>query len=110
MKEKILEETTNTILSGVPLIATIGIIGGLMKMFGNNVDVEELMKEFVKGILEHYDNKIEEKEREIKRKDEDIENLRKEKQRLVEDIEDMNNGFHPCNRKRGPKKTTRKKK
>lgn len=83
-------------LSMIPSLAIMGEIGGLMKMslFGNDEKTpqklaEEMMAGAVRGILEHFEYKLDEQKREIERLIEGKQKLQDELDALKQPKEDL---------------------
>jgi uncharacterized protein YaaN involved in tellurite resistance len=71
--------------------ALIGLLGGMMKMFGNDEKTpqklaEEMMAGAIRGILEHFEYKIDELKRDNERKAEEIGQLKERAEQLQEMI------------------------
>jgi hypothetical protein len=74
---------TDLSLCMIPSLAVMGVIGGVMKMslFGNDEKTpqklaEEMMAGAVRGILEHFEYKLDDLKRDVERKSEEIGKLK----------------------------------
>jgi uncharacterized protein YaaN involved in tellurite resistance len=70
---------------------SLGILGGMMKMFGNDEKTpqklaEEMMAGAVRGILEHFEDKMDDLKRDNERKAEEIGKLKERAEQLQDMI------------------------
>ena len=90
-----MENKKNTLIDTlIPSVVGIGVLGALMggmnKMFGLNDEktpqklAEEMMAGAIRGILEHFEYKMDDLKRDVERKSEEIGKLKQENETLKE--------------------------